>query len=562
VADSPRRLPILEWVAGYQKAWLQLDAIAGLTAAAVVIPKAMAYATIAGLPVQVGLYTALVPMVIYALLGTSRPLSVSTTTTIAILVAAQMAAVAPDGDQVALIGATATLTLLVGAALVVAGVFRLGFVANFISDPVLIGFKAGIGLVIVLDQVPKLLGVHYPKGSFFQNLTSLVRAIPDSSLPTVGVAVFTIVLLLGLEHFVPRLPAPLIAVAAGIAGVSLFGWQDHGVSIVGEIPRGLPSFILPDLSLAAVLWPGALGIALMSFTETIAAGRAFARSGEPLLKPNRELFATGLANAGGAVLGAMPSGGGTSQTAVNRLAGARTQLAELVTAGATVVTMLFLAGPMGKMPQATLAAVVIVYSIGLIQPVAFWEIRKVRTMEFRWAVIAFAGVVLLGTLKGILVAIVVSLIGLAQQVFDPPVYVLGRKRGTNVFRPRSPEHPDDESFSGLLILRPEGRIYFANAARVGEKALRLVDEIKPGVVAIDMVGVFDLEYTALKALTEAEQRLRENGVLIWLVGLNPAVLEVVKRSALGKTLGTERMHQNLEIAVQRYQATGGLRVGS
>jgi len=562
VADSPRRLPILEWVAGYQKAWLQLDAIAGLTAAAVVIPKAMAYATIAGLPVQVGLYTALVPMVIYALLGTSRPLSVSTTTTIAILVAAQMAAVAPDGDQAALIGATATLTLLVGAALVVAGVFRLGFVANFISDPVLIGFKAGIGLVIVLDQVPKLLGVHYPKGSFFQNLTSLVRAIPDSSLPTVGVAVFTIVLLLGLEHFVPRLPAPLIAVAAGIAGVSLFGWQDHGVSIVGEIPRGLPSFILPDLSLAAVLWPGALGIALMSFTETIAAGRAFARSGEPLLKPNRELFATGLANAGGAVLGAMPSGGGTSQTAVNRLAGARTQLAELVTAGATVVTMLFLAGPMGKMPQATLAAVVIVYSIGLIQPVAFWEIRKVRTMEFRWAVIAFAGVVLLGTLKGILVAIVVSLIGLAQQVFDPPVYVLGRKRGTNVFRPRSPEHPDDESFSGLLILRPEGRIYFANAARVGEKALRLVDEIKPGVVAIDMVGVFDLEYTALKALTEAEQRLRENGVLIWLVGLNPAVLEVVKRSALGKTLGTERMHQNLEIAVQRYQATGGLRVGS
>jgi len=562
VADSPRRLPILEWVAGYQKAWLQLDAIAGLTAAAVVIPKAMAYATIAGLPVQVGLYTALVPMVIYALLGTSRPLSVSTTTTIAILVAAQMAAVAPDGDQVALIGATATLTLLVGAALVVAGVFRLGFVANFISDPVLIGFKAGIGLVIVLDQVPKLLGVHYPKGSFFQNLTSLVRAIPDSSLPTVGVAVFTIVLLLGLEHFVPRLPAPLIAVAAGIAGVSLFGWQDHGVSIVGEIPRGLPSFILPDLSLAAVLWPGALGIALMSFTETIAAGRAFARSGEPLLKPNRELFATGLANAGGAVLGAMPSGGGTSQTAVNRLAGARTQLAELVTAGATVVTMLFLAGPMGKMPQAILAAVVIVYSIGLIQPVAFWEIRKVRTMEFRWAVIAFAGVVLLGTLKGILVAIVVSLIGLAQQVFDPPVYVLGRKRGTNVFRPRSPEHPDDESFSGLLILRPEGRIYFANAARVGEKALRLVDEIKPGVVAIDMVGVFDLEYTALKALTEAEQRLRENGVLIWLVGLNPAVLEVVKRSALGKTLGTERMHQNLEIAVQRYQATGGLRVGS
>jgi len=562
MTGPPRRLPILDWVPGYQKAWLQLDILAGLTAAAVVIPKAMAYATIAGLPVQVGLYTALVPMVIYALLGTSRPLSVSTTTTIAILVAAEMAMAAPGGDQAALLGATATLTLLVGAALVVAGVFRLGFVANFISEPVLIGFKAGIGLVIVLDQVPKLLGVHFPKGTFFQNLASLVRAIPDSSLPTVGVGVFTIVLLLGLEHFVPKLPAPLIAVAAGIAGVSLFGWQEHGIAVVGEIPRGLPSFIAPDLTLALVLWPGALGIALMSFTETIAAGRAFARSGEPLLKPNRELFATGLANAGGAVLGAMPSGGGTSQTAVNRLAGARTQLAELVTAGATVLTMLFLAGPMGRMPQATLAAVVIVYSIGLIQPIAFRDIRRVRVMEFRWALVACAGVVLLGTLKGILVAIIVSLIGLAQQVFDPPVYVLRRKRGTNVFRPVSAENPDDESIPGLLLIRVEGRVFFANAFRVGEKILRLVNEARPAVIGLDMAGVFDLEYTALKALTESEQRMREEGVSIWLIGLAPEVLQMVQRSPLGKALGTERMHQNLEIALQRYQATGGGRVGS
>ncbi len=562
MAESQRRLPMFEWVQGYQKAWLQLDLIAGLTAAAVVIPKAMAYATIAGLPVQVGLYTALVPMVIYAVLGTSRPLSVSTTTTISILVAAEMAIAVPDGDPGALLSATVTLTLLVGAILVVASVLRLGFVANFISEPVLIGFKAGIGLVIVLDQIPKLLGVHFPKGSFFHNLVALGRAIPDSSMPTVAIGVLTILLLLGIEHFLPRAPAPLIAVAAGIAGVSLLGLQSHGVAVVGEIPRGLPSFLSPDFSLVLKLWPGALGIALMSFTETIAAGRAFAVSGEPPLRPNRELFATGLANAGGAVLGAMPSGGGTSQTAVNRQAGARTQLAELVTAGATLLTMLFLAGPMGLMPQATLAAVVIVYSIGLIQPLAFVDIRRVRTMEFRWALVAFAGVVLLGTLQGILVAIIVSLIGLAQQVFDPPVYVLGRKRGTNVFRPRSPEHPEDESIPGLLLLRVEGRVYFANAARVGEKIRPLVEEAKPRVVGLDLTGVFDLEYTALKMLIEAERRFRESGISIWLVGLNPAVLTVVNRSTLGKTLGPERMHQNLEIAVQKYQAAGGLGVGS
>ena len=207
--------------------------------------------------------------------------------------------------------------------------------------------------------------------------------------------------------------------------------------MVGHIPQGLPSFTPPVLSYAAQLWPGALGIALMSFTETIAAGRAFARGDEASPQANRELLATGLANAGGALLGAMPGGGGTTQTAVNRLAGARTQLAEIVTAAITLITMILLAPVIGLMPQATLAAVVIVYSIGLIKPAEFREILSIRRTEFIWALTAFAGVVLLGTLKGIIVAIIVSMVALAYQAADPPVYVLGRKPGTNVFRPRS-----------------------------------------------------------------------------------------------------------------------------
>ena len=257
----------------------------------------------------------------------------------------------------------------------------------------------------------------------------------------------------------------MIAVAAGIAGAYFLNLGAHGVELVGHIPQGLPSFTPPVLSLATRLWPGALGIALMSFTETIAAGRAFVRSDEPSTRPNRELLATGLANAGGALLGAMPGGGGTTQTAVNRLAGARTQLAEIVTAAMALVTMLFLAPLVGLMPEATLAAVVIVYSIGLIKPMEFRQILAVRRTEFRWALVAFAGVVLVGTLKGILVAIVVSLVALAYQVADPPVYVLGRKPGTNVFRPRSEEHPEDETFPGLLLLRLEGRVFFVNAER-------------------------------------------------------------------------------------------------
>ena len=207
--------PILNWAAGYRKEWLRFDVVAGLTAAAVVIPKAMAYATIAGLPIQVGLYTALVPAVIYALLGTSRVLSVTTTTTIAILVGSELALLAPDGDHATLIRATATLALLVGLILMVASVLRLGFVANFISDPVLIGFKAGIGLVIVLDQLPKLLGVHIQKGNFVHNLSATVAAIPEASVPTLVVGVLTILLLIAFEHWFPRAPAPLIAVPPG-----------------------------------------------------------------------------------------------------------------------------------------------------------------------------------------------------------------------------------------------------------------------------------------------------------------------------------------------------------
>src|SRR5262245_18794443 len=234
-------LPIMGWIFDYQKDWLRYDLIAGLITAAVVIPKAMAYATIAGLPVQVGLYTVLVPMVIYALVGTSRPISVSTTTTLAILVAAEFGQVVPAGDSASLMRVSATLTLLVAAILLLASLLRLGFIANFISEPVLIGFKAGIALVIVLDQIPNLLGVHFPKGSFLHNLLATLQAIPHTSLATLAVGIVMIVLLVGIARFLPRVPAPLIVVAIGIASVPLFQLQARGVEIIGEIPRGLPS---------------------------------------------------------------------------------------------------------------------------------------------------------------------------------------------------------------------------------------------------------------------------------------------------------------------------------
>ena len=344
-------------------------------------------------------------------------------------------------------------------------------------------------------------------------------------------------------------------IAAAIAGVGLLGWQRHGIELVGAIPTGLPAVTVPDLGLAGQLWPGALGMALMSFTETTAAGRAFARPDEPALRPNAELLATGMANVAGAFWGSMPAGGGTSQTAVNRMTGARTQIAGLVTASMALMTMVLLSPLIGLMPQAVLAGVVIVYSIGLFHPADFRSILRVRRTEFIWAVAALLGVILLGTLRGILVAIVFSIVALAQQTANPPVYVLGRKPGTNVFRPRSPEHLDDESFPGLLLLRLEGRVFFLNAERIADKLRPLIAEARPRVVVLDLSGVFDLEYSALKMLAEGERRQREAGVMVWLAGLSPDVYAVVRRSPLGEALGPERLFFNLEMAVNGYRAT-------
>jgi SulP family sulfate permease len=551
--NSPGLIPALTWLRRYPKEWLRADVTAGLIAAAVVIPKAMAFATIAGLPVQVGLYTVFVPMVIYALLGTSRPLSVSTTTTLAILAAAELGEAVPNGGAAELAMAGATLAILVGVMLVLASLLRLGFVANFISDPVLAGFKSGIGLVIVVDQIPKLFGFHIEKTGFFRDILAIVQHLPQTSPTTVLLSLVMLALLFGLERFVPRAPAPLIAVAVGIAASVLFGWPHAGAETVGSIPRDLPSLVLPHLDLTVQMWPGAVGIALMSFTESIAAARAFAKSEEPRPLPNQELLAIGMANVAGGLFGAMPAGGGTTQTAVNRSAGARTQLAELVTAAAAFATLLLLAPLIALMPNAVLAAVVVVYSVTLIRPAEFRQIIRVRRTEFYWAVIAFAGVAVLGTLKGILVAVIVSLLALAYQAYDPPVYALGRKRGTDVFRPLSDEHPDDETWPGLLIIRAEGRIFFANAQRIGDKMWPLIERYKPSVLLIDFSAVFDIEYTALKMLTEAEEKVRRDGITLWLAALTPDVLTMVMRSSIGETLGRERMFFNLQTAVEKYE---------
>jgi len=297
--------------------------------------------------------------------------------------------------------------------------------------------------------------------------------------------------------------------------------------------------------------PGAAGIALMSFTESIAAARAFVDDEDPPVDADQELLALGMANAVGGLFQAYPGGGGTSQTAVNQQSGAKSQLAALATALTVALTLLFLAPLVSLIPQPTLAALVLVPAAGLVQFGEFQAIGRYRRAELIWALVAFAGVMFLGTLEGILVAVLLSLLTLVYDANHPRVYAIGRKPGTDIFRSVD-DHPDDETFPGLLMMRTEGRMHFASAPRAGERLQELVQGADPQVVILECSAIPDFEYTALSMLTASEKKLRRLGITLWLVGLNPEPFQRVRRSPLGQTLGDERMFPNLRRAVSVY----------
>jgi SulP family sulfate permease len=500
------------------------DLLAGATTAAVVIPQAMAYATIAGLPVQYGLYCAFVPMLVYAGLGTSRPLSVSTTSSISLITAATVVAVAADEAA----AVASTLAVVVGVILLAAGVMRLGFVADFISDSVLAGFKVGMGLVIVADQLGRILGVPVEGDNFFETAWSAVKQVDQASGVTVVVGLSGIAILLALHRISPTLPAPLLVVAGGIGLVALA--DPSGLDLIPPVPQGLPRPAAPELGFADDVFPAALGIALIGFTESIAAARAFRRRGDPPLDANRELVALGSANVAGGIFRAYPAGGGLSQTAVNDGAGAKTRVASVVTAALVALTLLVLAPVFDDLPDAVLGAIVVVAAVGLLLSPELQRTRRVRTRDWGLALVALAGILLLGTLQGILIAVVASVLVLLYQASRPPIRVL---EGTP---------------PGLLGVRVEGAVFFANARRLFTRLAELVGETKPNVLLMDLSTMPDMDVTALNAGREFAELLRDSGVEPWIAGALPRPLEMLERAGY-----KARVFPDADAAIEEYR---------
>jgi SulP family sulfate permease len=510
VSPAARLAP--PWMRRYRRSWLGPDVVAGLTTAAVVVPSAMAYASLAGLTPEAGLYTSLAALALYALLGSSPVLSVSVTSTLGIMTADAVALAVPDGGGEALGEAAATLGLLTGVVLLAAAVLRLGFMTTFISTPVLVGFKAGMGLWIASSQLGKVLGIPFESGGFVHNLEEAVESLGDVQGPTVALAATTVATMLVLARRVTWLPAALVAVVGGIAAQVLLDLDDHGVALVDRIPAGLPVPDLPALEHVGVLLPAALGIALMSGIESTSAARAFAPAGAPRIDVDREWAALGVANTGAALLQGLPSGGGTSQTAVNARAGARSQISQLTAALVVVLALTLLTAVFAELAQATLGAIVLVAATGLVKPAEFRRIRRVRARDATLAMAAFAAVLLLGALEGILVAVLVSMLTLLHEANHPSVDVV------------------DEGGEGLLVVRPLGSLYFANAARVHDRILELVAAVdpQPEVVVIDGRAMPDIEYTGLEELRALADELGRRGIELWASDLNERPLAMLR----------------------------------
>ena len=427
-----RAIPIVQWAPAYRKRWLRPDVLAALAVWAVLVPQALAYASLAGVPAQAGLYAALAALLLYAIFGTSRELNVGPSSAIAALSAVAVAPLA-GGDTATFVALSAMTAVLTGGILFAAGVGRLGFLAEFFAKPVLTGFITGLALTIAMSQAPKLFGVTTEDGNFFEDTWRLASELDDASLTTFAVGASAIVALVVLSWLVPKLPAGLIVLVVSIAVSTALDLEAEGVSVVGDIPRGLPPFGWPDVSLAQVLdlVPAAAGIAILAFGESVGGGRALAEKKGYEIDANKELIALGAANVGSGVSQGFVVDGSLSRSAVADSAGVKSQLSSILGAALVLATLFVLAPLFKNLPNAVLAAIVIVAVAGLVNIKELKRLYRLDLRDFGLALLCLVGVLLLGILPGLLTAIVASLLALVFRAYRPSSAVLGRVPGTS-----------------------------------------------------------------------------------------------------------------------------------
>ncbi|TNE90984.1 MAG: solute carrier 26 family protein [Deltaproteobacteria bacterium] len=545
-----RHLPLLEQLDGYSKDSLRNDTIAGLTTAIMLIPQAMAYAMLAGLDPIIGLYASTLPLALYGLFGTSRQLAVGPVAMVSLLVASGVAPLAGT-DPLRYAGLAAFLAGMVGVMQWGMGVARIGFLVKFLSHPVIAGFTSAAALIIGLSQLKHVLGVNIPRSHHVHEIVlHAIEKAGEIHPMTLGISLASIALLVVLKKTAPRFPRFLLVVAGGTLAVWGLGLNEQGVAIVGDVPSGLPGASLPALGMAdfRALLPTAIAISLVGFMESISVAKNFARQNRYEVDPDQELKALGLANIVGAVFQGYPVTGGFSRTAVNAQAGATTNVASLITAGAIVLTLLFLTPLFHFLPKAVLASIIMTAVFGLIATDEVKHLWHVSRPDLAVMGLTFVATLTLGIEQGILAGVAASLLYFVWSTSRPHVAVLGRLPGSSVYR-NVERYPDAEQHPGVVAIRVDAPLYFANTAFLKEVITEtLGDDVKHLVIDCKAIGSVDAQ--ALSTVEEILDELEDRNIDVWLAGVRGPVRDAFACAHISERIGeahfVERVHEAMD----------------
>lgn len=554
--DLARLAPGIAQFRGYERSWLRGDVLAGVTVAAYLVPQVMAYAEVAGLPAVVGLWAIVGPLLVYAVLGSSRQLSVGPESTTALMTAVAVGSIAGD-DPERHAALAAALALVVGAFCVVGWLGRLGFLADLLSKPVLVGYMAGIAVIMVLTQMDKLVGIATDEESVLAEARFVFTHLDDAHGPTVTLGLAVLIVLLAGSHWFPRAPVPLVGMLLAAAAVAIFDLEDHGIAVVGEIPSGLPAPAIPDVSgsdITAMLLP-AVGVAIVGYSDNVLTGRAFAVRNRYEIDSNQELLALGAANAAAGLTQGFPVSSSGSRTVIGDALGSRSQLYSLVALAFVLATLLFLGPLLSTFPSAALGAIVVYAAIRLVDIAEFRRLARFRRSELVLAAATTVAVLVLDVLYGVLFAIALSILDLLRRVARPHDGILGYAPGVAGMHDVD-DYPDAKPVPGLVIYRYDSPLFFANVDDFKSRGLAALDTATEPVewFLLNAEANVQVDITAIDALDELREELTRRGVVFAMARVKQDLRNDLDAAGFIDRVGADRIFFTLPTAVQAYAA--------
>jgi SulP family sulfate permease len=549
-----RFIPAVRWFRRYQRAFILRDLAGGLAVGSMLIPQGLAFAHIVGVPAVAGLWSGIAAMIAYALFGPSRQLMVGPEAGTAMMVSAVLTSAGLESPDERL-AAAALVAFMVGGVLVVAGLFRLGAIADFLSRPILVGYINGVALVLITSQLPAVLGIPSVDSDFFPQLLEIGSKIGDLHWPSAGLSAGALVFLLALRRRLPKIPGAVVVVTAGIFLSAALDFEARGIRVLGHIERGLPPFGLSQLPARSMLElaPGALSIALLIYASSVLTSRIFADQNRHEFRANDEFFGIAAANFAAGLVHGVPAAGSDARTAINHAAGSRTQVAGVFASGVVVAVIFFLAPVMALLPTALLSVVVISSALSLFDVSGLVRIYRVRVAEGFLAVATLIGVLVLGILPGVLVAVALAVADLVRRAARPHDAVLGWQSGRPGYHDIE-ERPGSETLPGLIIYRVDAPIFFANAHFVREQVLELIDTAQAPVrmLVLDCGAVFDLDVTGAEMLHDLDRELDERGLTLALAEPHAPMRRVLRRTGLLREIGAENIFSTVGESIRAY----------